>query len=278
MIAPFFPPRRRVGSLRPYRFAKELPSQGWRPAVVALDAKGELGDRERLALAEVPVHRIALPWDRTQPASGRDVVEALQDSERGSRRDSERDFRKGSRRDSADAPQGRGVAAWIDRMMPLDTWWPVLIMGMPGIRRFAREFRPKAIWSTGDPWSSHWVALRLKASMDIPWIADFRDPWTLSSVPLRARSSFAASVDRRIERSVMDRADRIVFTCAAAADRYAAHYPASADRIRVIPNCAAEPALYALEMADGWFQDRGLGPGRRIEGLPPVGSNRQPSR
>jgi len=26
--------------------------------------------------------------------------------------------------------------------------------------------------------------------------------------------------------------------------------------------------LYALEMADGWFQDRGLGPGRRIEGLP----------
>lgn len=44
------------------------------------------------------------------------------------------------------------------------------------------------------------------------------------------------------------------------------------------PHCAAAPALYALEMADGWFQDRGLGPGRRIEGLPPVGSNRQPSR
>ena len=34
------------------------------------------------------------------------------------------------------------------------------------------------------------------------------------------------------------------------------------------PHCAAAPALYALEMADGWFQDRGLGPGRRIEGLP----------
>ncbi len=42
------------------------------------------------------------------------------------------------------------------------------------------------------------------------------------------------------------------------------------------PHCAAAPALYALEMADGWFQDRGLGPGRRIEGLPPAGSNRQP--
>ncbi len=44
------------------------------------------------------------------------------------------------------------------------------------------------------------------------------------------------------------------------------------------PHCAAAPALYALEMADGWFRDRGLGPGRRIEGLPPVGSSRQPSR
>lgn len=44
------------------------------------------------------------------------------------------------------------------------------------------------------------------------------------------------------------------------------------------PHCAAAPALYALEMADGWFQDRGLGPGRRIEGLPPMGSNRPPWR
>ena len=38
------------------------------------------------------------------------------------------------------------------------------------------------------------------------------------------------------------------------------------------PHCAAAPALYALEMADGWFRDRGLGPGRRIEGLPRPGN------
>ena len=28
------------------------------------------------------------------------------------------------------------------------------------------------------------------------------------------------------------------------------------------------PALYALEMRKGWFAERGIGPGDRVEGLP----------
>lgn len=33
------------------------------------------------------------------------------------------------------------------------------------------------------------------------------------------------------------------------------------------PYCAAGDALYALEMAQGWFAGRGVGPGSRIQGL-----------
>lgn len=32
-------------------------------------------------------------------------------------------------------------------------------------------------------------------------------------------------------------------------------------------HCAAAPARYALEMPGGWFRERGIGPGTRIEGL-----------
>ena len=34
------------------------------------------------------------------------------------------------------------------------------------------------IVSTGPPHSMHLIALGLKKKFDIPWIADFRDPWT----------------------------------------------------------------------------------------------------
>ena len=33
-------------------------------------------------------------------------------------------------------------------------------------------------------------------------------------------------------------------------------------------HCAARPASYALEMSQGWFDERGIGPGTRLRGLP----------
>jgi uncharacterized protein len=35
-------------------------------------------------------------------------------------------------------------------------------------------------------------------------------------------------------------------------------------------HCAARPALYALEMAQGWFKERGIKPGLKLGGLPPA--------
>ncbi len=33
-------------------------------------------------------------------------------------------------------------------------------------------------------------------------------------------------------------------------------------------HCAARPASFALEMSRGWFEERGIGPGARLRGLP----------
>lgn len=37
------------------------------------------------------------------------------------------------------------------------------------------------------------------------------------------------------------------------------------------PHCSAGPALYALEMSQGWFSHRGIGPGQQVRGLPAAG-------
>lgn len=52
--------------------------------------------------------------------------------------------------------------------------------------------KPSIIITTGPPHSTHLVGLKLKEQYKIPWIADFRDPWTTSYsrsyLPLTKRS------------------------------------------------------------------------------------------
>jgi uncharacterized membrane protein (UPF0127 family) len=35
-------------------------------------------------------------------------------------------------------------------------------------------------------------------------------------------------------------------------------------------HCASRPVRYALEMNQGWFKKRGIGPGTHVEGIPPT--------
>ena len=46
------------------------------------------------------------------------------------------------------------------------------------LRKYLQENPVDAIISTGPPHSMHLIAWRLKKHFNIPWIADFRDPWT----------------------------------------------------------------------------------------------------
>jgi len=44
--------------------------------------------------------------------------------------------------------------------------------------KYLKENQIDAIVSTGPPHSMHLIALKLKKRLNIPWLADFRDPWT----------------------------------------------------------------------------------------------------
>jgi len=46
------------------------------------------------------------------------------------------------------------------------------------LTKYLKENPVDAIVSTGPPHSMHEIALKLHRKTDIPWIADFRDPWT----------------------------------------------------------------------------------------------------
>jgi len=51
----------------------------------------------------------------------------------------------------------------------------------PSVRfliKYLKENHVDAIVSTGPPHSMHLIALKIKNRLNIPWMADFRDPWT----------------------------------------------------------------------------------------------------
>lgn len=71
--------------------------------------------------------------------------------------------------------------------------------------------RIDVIVSTGPPHSMHLIAMELKTKLSIPWLADFRDPWTnIDYYNDLLLTSFADKRHHRLEREVLEHADAVV--------------------------------------------------------------------
>ena len=76
---------------------------------------------------------------------------------------------------------------------------------------YLEEQKIDAIISTGPPHSMHLIAMGLKLKHNIPWIADFRDPWTQIDFYTHLKlSSFADNKHKKLENQVLTRADKVV--------------------------------------------------------------------
>ena len=65
--------------------------------------------------------------------------------------------------------------------------------------------------STGPPHSMHLIAKRVKEKTGIPWLADFRDPWTnIDYAGELMLTAFAKGVHRNMEISVLKQSDKVV--------------------------------------------------------------------
>lgn len=68
-----------------------------------------------------------------------------------------------------------------------------------------------AVISTGPPHSMHLIAMGLKQKHNLPWIADFRDPWTQIDFYSQLKlSSWADQKHKKLENQVLTRADKVV--------------------------------------------------------------------
>ena len=111
-------------------------------------------------------------------------------------------------------------------------WW--VIPSVKYLKEYLKEHPVDAIISTGPPHSMHLIAMKLKEELDIPWIADFRDPWT--EIDYYQELRLTRRADRKqhqLEREVLTKADKVVtvgWDCAKSLGRLGSR------NVRSIPN------------------------------------------
>jgi glycosyltransferase involved in cell wall biosynthesis len=187
IVAYYFPPIGGIGSIRAASFAKFLPEFGWEPTVLAPADTPHPADRS-LDVGHIPVVRTrSLELSRLgrRPAAGRRAADMA----------------------ASHQPAGRSVPPrWLRRVakqvifpdMQIG-WYPAAAAG--GMR-LLRERPFDLIFSSAFPITSHLVARTLKRRSSLPWVAEFRDPWSddpefrvVSAAALRLERAMAAEAD-----------------------------------------------------------------------------------
>jgi glycosyltransferase involved in cell wall biosynthesis len=238
VITYYFPPLAGIGVQRTLKHVVYLPDSGWRPVVFTpRGAAYRLTDEASLAdlPASLEVHRSFC----YEPARLRRALGRLVRLRRGL--PSSAGPRATARTDSAptDSLAGSrlsGLWAWTVRLLffPDDQvlWVPFAMRSAIAVQRR----RPsQVLYSSSPPVTTHLIAGLVSRRTGTPWVADFRDPWI--------GNSFAAPLPRfqrrlqvRLERWIVEHADRVVFATEGLAERYRRRYPSRADRFVTIPN------------------------------------------
>ena len=88
-------------------------------------------------------------------------------------------------------------------------WW--IKPSVKYLTRYLKEHPVDAIISTGPPHSMHLIARALHKKFNIPWVADFRDPWTdIDFYKDLKLTRYADRKHHRLENQVLTEATRVV--------------------------------------------------------------------
>ncbi len=213
LISYAYPPISAPGALRVSRFAKYLPDHGWSPTVLTVE-----GGYSRMKSNENPVD---LP--------GVEVV-----------RVADKPFKTGLAQAAAskgkDKPSGiKGAIKGVARSLMIPdrdrTWIPA---ASAQAVKTAEEIGAKVVFSSSPTISNHMVAQKVARRFGIPWIADFRDPWTVGAG--YQEPAWRRPFDKSIERSIMEDASRVIVVSKFIKSLFDKEYPQHAHKVKVIYN------------------------------------------
>jgi glycosyltransferase involved in cell wall biosynthesis len=123
------------------------------------------------------------------------------------------------------------VRDWLQLPDHVLSWVPFAVATG---KQWADQIQPSAIFSTSPYHSTHLAALRLKRALNIPWIAEFRDPWA-GDLFTNYPTEFHRKANAALERKVVEAADAVVVVSDGMRKDFRSRYP-RLPRVEVIYN------------------------------------------
>lgn len=202
IITYYWPPGTGAGVFRWLKFSKYMRRFGWEPVIYTpenpeapgTDPSLEADIPEGITVLKKPIRE---PYNMYKMLTGRHREEKIQ---------------SGFLNEKNTSGWTENVAKWIRGNLFIPDARKYWIK--PSVR-FLSEWLSKnhvdAIVSTGPPHSMHLIALALKRKTRLPWLADFRDPWTqIDFYDKLMLTRFADRKHRQLENEVITVADRLV--------------------------------------------------------------------
>ncbi len=212
VITYYWPPSGGAGVQRWLKFTKYLPEFGWQPIVYTPENP------------EAPVDDPSLLEDihDTTEVIKRPIWEPYTLYKRFVGMDSSERINAGFLKENERPEKKEGFSVWIRGNLFIPDarkFW--IRPSYRFLRKYLKQHPVDAIISTGPPHSMHLIALKLKRHFSIPWIADFRDPWT--EIDFYDQLMLTRRSDRKHkaqENAVLHGADRVVVIGKTMAERF----------------------------------------------------------
>lgn len=201
VISYYWPPAGGSGVQRALKFVKYLPQMGWKP-IVYTTSNGENPEIDLSLLKDVSSDLITLRKSIVEPytfyklLTGKSLKEKINPNFFTQKKSGLKDKLSIWIRSNFFIPDAR-------------MWW--IKPSISYLEKYIKENEIDAIISSGPPHSMHLIALGLKKKLNIPWIADFRDPWTnIDFYKNLTLTSWADKKHHRLEKEVLTTADCVV--------------------------------------------------------------------
>jgi len=212
VITYYWPPSGGAGVQRWLKFTKYLPEFGWQP-VIYTPENPEVPVEDPSLLEDINPQTIVIKRRIWEPYR---LYKSFLGKKSGAR------INAGFLSEQEKPGKKEGISVWIRGNLFIPDarkFW--IKPSVRFLRKYLRKNPVDTIISTGPPHSMHLIAWKLKEYFNIPWIADFRDPWTeidyYDQLRLTPRSDLKHKTQ---EKEVLTRADRVMVIGKTMAERF----------------------------------------------------------
>ncbi len=201
VISYYWPPSGGAGVQRWLKFVKYLRGFGWEPVIYTAE-NPEVPAIDTSLLSDVPENIEVI---KTK------IWEPFTIYKRFVGRKKEDKIKAGFLSEEKAPSKAENISVWVrgNFFVPdARKFW--IKPSIKFLKKYLRENPVDAMVSTGPPHSMHLIALGLKRGLGIPWLADFRDPWTkIDFYQDLMLTGFANKKHHRLEQKVLKTADML---------------------------------------------------------------------